>query len=294
MSTLAKAFVVINLLLGVAFLAVSCVLFSQQQNWKGEYNAVVEQFKQKGDEYTKKLTEQNVIMVSRQEAISRLEQGLKESEKNVVDERAKKEELARSLETQQSLLGKLETDYKGLVTNLDVARTDLANAQKRLDELEASRSDAEQKKMAAMDQVVKLTEQTADFALAIDNLKVKLDDQDRKIVTQDSIIAEYAERFPGWQPTKSKVTPPAIEARIEGVDEKTGLVMLSVGSEDQVKAGFTFYVYRNKQSSGDASYVGQVEVDKVFPTKSSARINTAMSPLTIQPGDGATTRLGSY
>jgi len=64
--------------------------------------------------------------------------------------------------------------------------------------------------------------------------------------------------------------------------------VLSVGSEDKVEKGFTFFVYR------DASYVGQVEVDRVFAAKSAARINPEMTPSTIQPGDGATTRLGAF
>jgi hypothetical protein len=77
---------------------------------------------------------------------------------------------------------------------------------------------------------------------------------------------------------------PAIEAVVEGVDMDGGIVILSAGAEDGVEKEVKFFLYRGDE------YVGRIEVDRVLPTKSAARIVEAMTATSIHPGDSALTR----
>jgi archaellum component FlaC len=78
---------------------------------------------------------------------------------------------------------------------------------------------------------------------------------------------------------------PAIEAVVQKVNEDLKFVMLSVGRDDKVIKGMRFYVSRK------GSYVGEVEVDSVYPKSSSASYVRLKPGMSIQVGDTATTRL---
>jgi len=288
MSTLSKAFVWINLLLGVAFLAVSCVLFAQQQDWKGAYNTAV--------------TERNTALKSAEDQNRKLAEALTQSANQVTDLNAKvssKETEIQGIQSNVDILTKQlkgeETKYTALdgnltqlTENMKRAQADLDNTHKLAADLEAAKKIAEKNNADAQDKVVKLTEDIADLKLNIDTLTKDINKKTKDMAAKDTMLGVYKKSFPTFVPPKDGVMPPPIDAKVEEVNAELGIVVLSVGSEDKVEHGFTFYVYR------DSNYIGQVEVDKIYASKSSARINGAMSKDKIQPGDGATTRLGSF
>ena len=159
---------------------------------------------------------------------------------------------------------------------------------KRRDELERAWKKASQEALAAGDEALKLSERLSDEQLKTKTLTAKASEQHEEMTRQERIITIYKENFPTFEVTRWKLVAPPIDARVEGVIMKEGIVILSVGAEDNVKKGYTFYVYR------DNSYIGQLEVDEVYPSKCSARINREMTPRTIRSGDGAKTRLRSF
>jgi hypothetical protein len=78
---------------------------------------------------------------------------------------------------------------------------------------------------------------------------------------------------------------PAIEAVVQKVNDELKFVMLSVGRNDKVARGMRFYISRN------GSYVGEVQVDYVYPKSCSASYVRLKPEMSIQVGDTATTRL---
>ncbi len=64
------------------------------------------------------------------------------------------------------------------------------------------------------------------------------------------------------------------------------MVMISVGSDDQVRKGYRFTVYRGER------YVGKVEVEKVFSDMCSARILSDWTKEKIKEGDDVSTGIG--
>ena len=291
MSILSKVLVLVNLLLGVAFLAVSCVLFSQQDEWKGKYNATNEASNQLLKEKDKAIAERDDIVKARIAEISSLQVDVQHKKQEIADEQTKSADLRGQIAKADTEKADLNDTNKELASTVSKVQKDAENTQQRLTTVQTSLDAANTAKATADDEVLKLTEQIGDFKLKIDNLTKSTNEYTKKLAEQDKIIAAVAKVVPGGidalKGSAAKIAPP-IDAKVEEVDDASGIVVISVGSEDKVERGFTFYVYR------EDSYVGQVEVDKVFASKSAARVNKEMTLNKIQAGDGATTRVGSF
>ena len=77
-----------------------------------------------------------------------------------------------------------------------------------------------------------------------------------------------------------------IEGFVAGVDEKLGLVILSVGSDDDVEVGFEFTVYRRDK------FIALVMVENVQEDMSGARVIHLDKGAKVRAGDSVTTRPG--
>jgi len=85
----------------------------------------------------------------------------------------------------------------------------------------------------------------------------------------------------GEDPTASQ---PLVEAVVLAVKPDVGLVMLSAGSQHNVKTGYQFTVSRGNQ------FVAKVQVDRVYPDMCSAKVVPGMLKQDIQIHDEARTR----
>ena len=284
MNTLAKVFVVINLLLGVAFLSVSCVLFAQQEFWKGEYNRVSGDLETVVTESKKRLDDQNEMIVERERSITELKNNVGSLQTDKEDVQAKLQQAENELEEYKTFRTGIETKLGNLDVSLKKAQGENISLRAQLEKGREDFDDLSKRKLLVDDENVKREEEIAELKLNNEDLSKKVSDQQKDVARLDAIIASLP---PDIEiPEELKPLAPPLDALVEGVDTAGGLVVLSVGAEDEVKRGHTFYIYR------DASYIGQVEVDEVLPTKSVARINTKMTRVAIQAGDGAKTRLG--
>jgi len=70
-------------------------------------------------------------------------------------------------------------------------------------------------------------------------------------------------------------------AQVLAVRPDVNLVMLSIGSAQNVKPGYRFTISRGDQ------YVAQVQVEKVYPDMCSARIDPKMSKMAVEVNDDA-------
>lgn len=90
------------------------------------------------------------------------------------------------------------------------------------------------------------------------------------------------------QARKATPTPvqevPVLDAKVTAVDEERNIIDLSIGSQDGVRAGFEFTVYR-----GDI-YVGKVVVDDVLKKRCTGFSKKELQAKPIQIGDRARTR----
>jgi septal ring factor EnvC (AmiA/AmiB activator) len=289
MNTLAKAFVFINLLLGVLFLGVSCVLFAQQENWKGKYNTAVRDRDKNIEICTDRIEKQNGMLSEREKKITDLQAQIDVLKTDLQDMTAERDQALADFREQKVKNTQLDGNLTKLSSNLTTVQEDLGSARQLLEKTESDFKTTNEELTATKDEVVKLNESLADHALNMETLRGTIDDQKKELDHRDQIIAWYGKRHPGEEPQVGKPVPAQpITAKIEGVDHVNGFVVLSVGAEDKVKKGYTFVVFR------DTSYIGQVEVYTVYPTKCSARIDPKMARAPIQIGDSAKTHLGTY
>lgn len=287
MNTLAKAFIVINLVLGVAFLAVSCVLFAQQEVWKAKYNTQVKDHNEMVDAFEDIASTKELVLHEREKVITDLgiENGLLETAKAELEADLK---IANNdLTGQKKRLNSLDIAMKNLHASFGKVESDKEDLESHRETLQRSLDIAQKQKDIAQDQNMKLTEETADLTMSNDMLSESVGKLQAYAKRLDNAIAKLDDDMRTRILEGATDVPPPIDAMVEGVDNETGTVVLSVGAEDDVRVGFTFIVYR------DDSYIGQVQVDKVLPTNCAAQINSRMTRETIKPGDGATTRLGS-
>jgi len=77
---------------------------------------------------------------------------------------------------------------------------------------------------------------------------------------------------------------PPIDAVVQAVRSEERLVVLSVGTDQKVREGFQFTIYRRKK------FVGKVQVIKVYEDVAGGRILFTQRGESIQVGDQATTQ----
>jgi hypothetical protein len=151
---------------------------------------------------------------------------------------------------------------------LEVAKANLRNAQNQRIEMENELNNSRQQLVAVQKEKARLEKDLHHNSWIIQTL------MDHGVPVRESVWS--------GEPT-GPVSP--IEGKVLAVRPEVNLVMLSVGSDDGVKKGFRFTVYRGEQ------YLGKIEVETVFSDMSSARILTDWTKDQIKENDDASTRV---
>jgi hypothetical protein len=115
----------------------------------------------------------------------------------------------------------------------------------------------------------------------IGELEKRINGMADEIEQKDLLIAAYRDKFgevPDW------IKMPPITAKVTTVSPDYNIVMLSVGSDDHVKVGFEFTIFRGDE------YVGKVVVNKVEKDYCAGYSKKEVEKAAIQPGDDAKTR----
>ena len=283
MSGLAKFFVVINLVLALFFLSVSATLFQSQKDWKGAAETAVEN------------AEETVAMAEK----------MKETLQGVVDEKSRnnesltreKEQLSSSILTLQNSNGDLRKSVAQLGTKIDDLDSRIAQKDEHIQDKDSNIARLEEeitrlsveidnagdaKKLAERlrNRALLDKEQLAQQAEALNKeltaLKEDYDDQQLLI----SRIVDSGIRLPDIGVT----TAPPIDGMVVGVQE--GVVVLSVGKDDNVEIGYEFTIYDGNR------FIGKVQVTKVLDDMSGCTI-LFQEDSGIREGHKASTRLSS-
>ena len=283
MSGLAKFFVVINLVLALFFFAVSATLFQSQKDWKGAAETAVEN------------AEETVAMAEK----------MKETLQGVVDEKSRnnesltreKEQLSSSILTLQNSNGDLRKSVAQLGTKIDDLDSRIAQKDEHIQDKDSNIARLEEeitrlsteidtagdaKKLAerlrnrALLDKEQLAQQTEALNKELTALKEDYDDQQLLI----SRIVDSGIRLPDI----GVITPPPIDGMVVGVQE--GVVVLSVGKDDNVEIGYEFTIYDGNR------FIGKVQVTKVLDDMSGCTI-LFQEDSGIREGHKASTRLSS-
>lgn len=285
MSPIGRIFIVLNLILSAFFLGWASTALSTTEDWKQKH---ADEVQAHADAVAAKDTE-----------ISDLQQdnnNLSEAQRTFREARDQVQTLADNLQTQleaekrrndtmQGELTKIQATLGDYNTTIATLSGDKDRAVQRANDAENARDDAVQAQQDA-----EMGQRDAEEALAAANTQigdllasnVSLEDSVSSLNTRLMVLAEV---------TNTNLDDIMAQPQIEGAvldvryDLSPGLVMLNVGSDNEVQRGFTFEIFRG------STYKGKVRVENVQGKFCSAVIIDAKAGTTIAQGDRAATNL---
>jgi hypothetical protein len=281
MSTIAKVFVVLNLVLAVAFLGAAATFLGYVDSYRGKFT--VEETAHAQTRVTKdreinslkadieklqgdvaRAQEERTTAVDREGVTARTYNELK----------AAYDSTAASLATAQNAL-RTSTEFNRHLSELKDQFQKNAQAS-----LEAANAANDEKSLA-----VKSMNQAQ---LDLQGANERIRELEQKLAAcEDSLArAEFAAaaRVRGGGGTGPGEPQPAQTAKVMAADAGSNIVVISLGSEDGVKVGYRYVVSRG------ASYVGTIEVTSTEGKQSAARSIRDLQKSEIRVGDDVASR----
>jgi predicted nucleic acid-binding Zn-ribbon protein len=294
MSLALRIFIVLTLVMTLAFMFIQMTLFATRENWKRRWDSETKALAAELKSATQALTSESAGRVRAENQVAALQNDrvadqakLKELEGQITERAAKIQNLDRDLAKAQTDFNALKEDYQTQSKSLDMVR-------QRNGELTNIASVA---RAVAFNLNVKLAEVEDD----LNNLQTEhtrsLENLEKTIAERkqaDAFVSQVREKFPkvyealaDGQGTTAvlRATVAAVRPNNQGQQE---FVMLSIGKEESVQEGQEFIIYRENK------YICKVRVEKIMNDMAPARVipsswNT--NGLTIQQGDQAANRL---
>ncbi len=280
MSPIGRVFVIVNLILSVAFVAFAGNLL------------------QNGDSYRKKFEEEKALhqkdVKQKEEVIAKLQADLQSKKSDYTVAHAQVMNLQNQIKMlQQELKDAKDANAQNIAslqkiqTNLDVLKTDVDKAReenKNLREREAAavkaREEAENARLALEEQVASLKDQIAKLneKIATHEATIAKLEQDKENLNAQIAMAVAN----GFKPGRPEKDLDALVMAVNKVLDNT-LVTLSVGKDDGVTKGYTFDIYRG------GAYKARAQVIEVDNKSCVARIVNALRK--VAKGDRAKTNL---
>ncbi|MGE4633505.1 MAG: hypothetical protein AAEJ47_10760 [Planctomycetota bacterium] len=284
MSGLAKFFVVINLVLALFFLGVSATLFQSQKDWKGAAEKSKDQAevtlakaeKMKEDLSGKiDMKEKNIDSLRRE--TEQLGTKVTELQNSNGDLRKEGARLGTKIDDMESRIAQKDEHIQDKDSNIGRLEDEISRLTQEIDEAGSAKKTAERMRNRALLDKEQLAQQNEALNKEITALREDFDDQKLLI----SRIVDSGIRLPDIGVT----TAPPIDGMVVGVQE--GIVVLSVGKDDDVQVGYEFTIY-----DGDR-FIGKVQVTKVLDDMSGCTILFEEDGTRISEGHKASTRLSS-
>lgn|GEM_PF-1843777 len=274
MSLVAKVFVVLNLLISVAFLVFSMNVWTAQTKWQKAFE----------EEKTKSmlvLGEQQKLQVGLSQEVVRNQQLTKEADAKTSAIRFQFiEERDKSLQTLTELAkAKNERDLKDaaneeLVRELKRTYDDLTKLkgvvikQQQAVVVERDNAQRARNEKTEMENDLNTTKQTL-ATLTRDRQQIEAD-LALQTARIEGLLARNIPVYELLQEDAGGTQPYISDAQVLAVRGDIGMVMLSVGSQQSVKPGYRFTISRGPK------FIAQVQIDRVYPEMSSAKVVTGM------------------
>lgn len=285
MSTFAKMFVFLNLVLSIVYIGVAGTLLAQKVDYK-------EKLRTQKKDYEGEIAQKDDVINDLNSQIEDLKQAKNTANRKITSLTKTNEEYQEQVTEWESKngklderLGRLEDDFNTI--SQEIKEKDQANKQlrKENDELRASSDDAEKEKEQALDDKARLEEELSQAQNLMTALEKEL--KNTKEDLEESRILIDSARNAGVDFEALYKPEAPIDGKVLAVSREVNLVMVSVGADDGVQKGYHFTVYRG------SLYIGQVVVEDVFKDMCSARmkLETMAKGQEILEGDNVSTRI---
>ena len=293
MSTLAKVFVFLNLILAVAFTFMTLTLYAKRVDFKDRFEttkkelADTKQMMQETiDKLNTKLTDTEKDRDLKAQTVKDLTSGLTNKEIEITERNQELLQAKEEIGAHEVLIAKQRVELDRRHNQIDEMHKIIQNMQRALTVAKENEQQAKREKIDMENRLNNKIQQWKD--LSKEKAKVE-----RELAHQNFIIHRLREsgvpieRIVYGEGVSPEMQGPPIHSKVLAVDNNVNLVMLSVGEDDGVRKGYHFTVYRNDQ------YIGKVEVERTFRDMCSARIllPDMKKDMVIKEGDNAATRV---
>jgi predicted nucleic acid-binding Zn-ribbon protein len=281
-TTLGKVFNFLVLLGAVVIVAGLYVWAGEATNWKeqcetqvkkleGELSACRTAKKKAEDERDKALEDAKTWRTLADDTIK--EKGKADIENAALQQRIKDQDanlkqLQDSLRTLTGQLNSLQADLKTVTTQKDKLRDDLIKAEERVRKAEDELAGAREELQNARDMLKDTKGQLTSAAQLNERYEQIIGPESRRLIAQTKTVVQK------------------IDGRVRRADNRSGLVLISVGVADGVTEGMAFEVIRSHANQ----YVGRIHVTKADDTQAVCRIDKNFTKMAIMEGDDVSTR----
>ena len=274
MSSMAKIFVVVNLVLGVAAFGAAATLLGAQN----DYRAALEEQVAKHHEFKAESAREIAALeqersTQRDQAVeavsnaSASQQAAESVRAQLAEAKNANERLTKATETASNELRRLtdtiekEKEFRDrLASKSEEATQAMVNAQQALEDANANRARLEQTVADLNEQIQTLSAQKGDLEKELRNARFWIDEY-KKITGQD-------------------ITGEAMGADGRVIAVRGSLVVVSVGRSDKVRIGDTYNLRRG------ATFVGQIKITRVEEDSAVGEFDTQF------PGPGGSPQVG--
>jgi predicted RNase H-like nuclease (RuvC/YqgF family) len=295
MSIALRIFIVLTLVLSLAFAWVQMSLYVNRENWRRRWNEDTKELALRLKEATGQIATESAAKVRAENAavaregdIVRYQAQIKALEDQITERAQKIQNLERDLARAQQDYTALKEDYGAAQKSLDMVR-------QRNTELT---SIAQIARATAFNLNVKLAEVEDDLNNLQTEMGKRSEDLEKirdELRQSNAFVAQVREKFPkiydvvrGEKGGTTKVLRAAVAAITNDQTGKQDIIMLSIGADDGVEEGQEFVVFRNDQ------YICKVRVERPMADMSPARVLPESwndKGLKIERGDTAQNRL---
>jgi hypothetical protein len=273
MNMLGRAFVILNLVLSIAFFTVALMIGASHTNWKQQALDL------------KALAEDQDRL--RKEAIK--DQSAKE-----LQIRAEQFMRTQQIASSNSQLQSLTEKTNRMTGELQVATQDKENYQNRLKEAESriARQDTELERLTQLNtELLDRVVAAKNEVVSLTNQKYNLQNQLGLLQTREASLAEQNALFSkvinahGLDPNAPiSGVAPRLDGQVASVDRNLNLVVVNLGLDDGLREGHRLEIHRGGR------FVGSAQVVKSDANRASARLIPETMQKIVQQGDNVTTK----
>lgn len=285
MSPIGRILIVVNLLLAAAFLGWASQTLKVSQDYKTQLEELETSSAAEKADLDSQLASVNAQLDEQRRAAAEASQRADANDvkaqalqAQLNDAEADNDALRGEIEGMNSRLGDLARSVDSATERAATAESDAREAILAREEADDLKQEAELARKDAEDRVRALESQVATLNGSVAALSGDLATANDRL---DAVAA-----MTGIDMTKVLDVPPLdVDVIAARMDLAPGFVSISAGSQDGVRRGMVFQIYRG------ATYKGEVRVESVEEGVCSAVVTTAVDGAQIAKGDKATTSL---
>jgi regulator of replication initiation timing len=274
MNFVGKILTVLILVMSIAFLIVSVMLFQTHRDWR----QVALDNKKKIDQLTQaNQALQSEIQISR----DRLAHETVARRFAIAALQTKADQVEAQLQSSVQQVASLQAQAGTMATQIDATSQLVKNSLDENSKLRTNLRDTQQNRDQAFDRVVQLTDTLNSSQGNIQTLE----ERQQELIASNGRMRDVLTKNDLTEFTSVEGTPPQVDGVVTAVGQKD-LIEISIGHDDGLKVGHTLEVYSKN------TYLGRVMVRKTYPDRSVVQIIPEFRKGIIRKGDRVATKLG--